>query len=223
MTYPMYFFSEDFLSIRPLLEELPVKIFDFKEGDYLWQPGDSLEYLHYIQSGVLQFAITHSTGREKIISFHGRDTLFPVFYEGPVRLEHALEAQILADTHTMAVKRSDFQQLLTVHPDVSLAVIRWYTRFANLLLYDTGHQEFNDGFSKLCNIIYLLLCRDKTELIISQERLGQILGMSRVHINRYLGRLKEEGIIQVQRMRINVLDKVKLMAYCSAETVDLDL
>ncbi|WP_295238229.1 Crp/Fnr family transcriptional regulator [Veillonella sp.] len=220
MTYPMYFFSEDFLSIRDLLTELPTKECFFKEGAYLWQPGDSLEYLHYIQSGVLQFSINHPTGHEKIISFHGRDTLFPVFFEGPVQLEQALEAQILADTHTIAVKRSDFHSLLALHPEVSSAVIRWYTHFVNLLLYETGHQEYNDGFSKLCNLIYLLLCRDKTEIVISQERLGKILGMSRVHINRYLSRLKSEGIIQLHRMRIEVLDKAGLIAYCSEATVD---
>ena len=49
MTYPMYFFSEDFLSIREFLDELPTKEFHFKDGDYLWKPGDSLEYIHYIE------------------------------------------------------------------------------------------------------------------------------------------------------------------------------
>lgn len=221
MTYPMYFFSEDFLSIRNLIDELPSKEFHFKDGDYLWKPGDSLEYMHYIECGLLQFSINHPTGHEKIISFHGRDSLFPVFYDGLFRLEDALAAQVLTDTHTIAVKRTDFYKLLADHPEVSLAVIQWYTHFVNLLLYETGHQEYNDGFSKLCNLIYLLLCRDKTEVVITQQRLGQILGMSRVHINRYLGRLKDEGIIQIQRMRIEVLDKKSLISYCSAATVDM--
>lgn len=221
MSYPLYFFLEDFLSIRDLLNELPFKEFDFKDGDYLWKPGDPLDYLHYIECGVLQFSISHPTGHEKIISFHGRDTLFPMFYDGIVLLEDALAAQALADTHTIAVKRTDFHKLLVAHPEVSMAVIRWYTHFVNLMLYESGHQEYNDGFSKLCNLIYLLLCRDKTVIEISQERLGQLLGVSRVHINRYLGRLKNEGIIQLQRMRINVLDKKGLVAYCSEATVDL--
>lgn len=101
---------------------------------------------------------------------------------------------------------------------MSMAVISWYTKFVNLLLYETGHQGYNNGFNKLCNIIYLLLCRDKSELDITQERLGQILGMSRVNINRYLRRLKEEGIIQTQRMRLEVLNKDRLKAYCSEAT-----
>ncbi|MDY3974768.1 Crp/Fnr family transcriptional regulator [uncultured Veillonella sp.] len=221
MTYAMYFFSEDFLSIKTLLQELPFTICNFKEGDYLWRPGDEIDYLHYINSGVAQFAINHHSGREKIISFHGRDTLFPVFYEGAIHLEGILEGQVLTNTQTMAIKREDFSELFKNHSEVSLAIIAWYTRFVNLLLYDTGHQEYNDGLKKLCNIIYLLLCRDKTELFITQERLGRILGMSRVNINRHLSRLKEEGIIKTQRMRIEVLNKEKLKAYCSNETLDI--
>ena len=66
MTYPMYFFSEDFLSIREFLDELPTKEFHFKDGDYLWKPGDSLEYIHYIECGLLQFSINHPTGHCKL-------------------------------------------------------------------------------------------------------------------------------------------------------------
>lgn len=221
MIYSMYFFSEDFLPFKTLLEALPSKPCFFKEGEYLWRPGDTIEYLHYIESGVLQFAINHPSGREKIISFHGRDTLFPMIDEGLVNLEHALEAQVLTDTRTTAFKRDDVYDLVQSNPKFSLGILNWYTRFVNLLLYEAGHQEYNDGFSKLCNIMYLLLCRDKTELFITQERLGQILGMSRVHINRFLGRLKEEGIIQTKRMRIEVLDKNRLKEYCSDATIDV--
>lgn len=220
MTYPLYFFSDDFLSIKESIEELPSKAFQFKDGDYVWRPGDSLEYVHYIKCGVLQFSINHPTGHEKVISFHGRDTLFPVFYDGLFRLENALAAQAIKDTQTIAVKKSDFYKLVATHEAVSLAVIQWYTHFVNLLLYETGHQKYNDGFNKLCNLLYLILCRDKTDIEFSQERLGQILGMSRVHINRYLSRLKEEGIIQLQRKCIKVIDKNRLLAYCSEITAD---
>ncbi|SUP43879.1 Crp/Fnr family transcriptional regulator [Veillonella criceti] len=218
MIYPMYFFSEDFTAIEPLLETVPFRICHFKEGDYLWTPGDSIEELHYIKSGVVQLAMNHPSGRERIISFHGRSTLFPVFYEGPVQLEDSLEGHVLTETHTVAIKKDDFYRILHHHPSMSMAVISWYTKFVNLLLYETGHQGYNNGFNKLCNIIYLLICRDKSELDITQERLGQILGMSRVNINRYLRRLKEEGIIQTQRMRLEVLNKDRLKAYCSEAT-----
>lgn len=108
MIYPMYFFSEDFTAIEPLLETVPFRICHFKEGDYLWTPGDSIEELHYIKSGVVQLAMNHPSGRERIISFHGRSTLFPVFYEGPVQLEDSLEGHVLTETHTVAIKKTIF-------------------------------------------------------------------------------------------------------------------
>lgn len=55
-------------------------------------------------------------------------------------------------------------------------------------------------------------------LLLSQEELAELVGMSRVNLTRHIGRLREEGVIDTARKQIRILDLETLMRYCSGET-----
>ena len=94
------------------------------------------------------------------------------------------------------------------------------------MIYDGAHQEFNSSLVKLCNLLYLLLLRERDErgqslYNLSQEALADILGVSLINVTRNLTKLRRAGIITTSRKQIAVIDAERLMALCSGETLPL--
>jgi len=111
-----------------------------------------------------------------------------------------------------------FQQ----NSDLRTQVIDWFSSYANLLIYETAHPEYNSSFIKLCNLLYLLLVSEsgKNQLDgITQDAIADILGTSRVNLSRGLARLRDEKIIITKRKKIVVIDHLALKNHCSLETL----
>jgi len=47
------------------------------------------------------------------------------------------------------------------------------------------------------------------EMPLTQEELGDALGITAVHVNRVIRQLREDGVLELQRGRVNVLDETK--------------
>ena len=47
------------------------------------------------------------------------------------------------------------------------------------------------------------------EMPLTQEEIGEALGITGVHVNRVIRQLREDGIVELQRGRVNVLDEHK--------------
>jgi CRP-like cAMP-binding protein len=49
------------------------------------------------------------------------------------------------------------------------------------------------------------------EMPLTQEEIGEALGITSVHVNRVIRQLREEGIVELQRGRVTVLDERKFL------------
>ena len=47
---------------------------------------------------------------------------------------------------------------------------------------------------------------------LTQELLGDMTGLTAVHTNRVMRKLREEGVLEPQRQRLDILDLEKLVA-----------
>jgi CRP-like cAMP-binding protein len=47
------------------------------------------------------------------------------------------------------------------------------------------------------------------EMPLTQEEIGEALGITAVHANRVIRQLREHGVVELQRGRVNVLDEGK--------------
>jgi CRP-like cAMP-binding protein len=55
-----------------------------------------------------------------------------------------------------------------------------------------------------------LLKKDEFDLPLTQEQLGDALGLTAVHVNRILKRLRDEGLMQLQNRTLTLLDAKRL-------------
>ena len=62
---------------------------------------------------------------------------------------------------------------------------------------------------------------DSYDLPLTQTDLGDVLGMTSVHVNRTLRHLRELDLVELKRRRLTIRDVVRLKAYCSFDPVYL--
>ncbi|CUH93942.1 hypothetical protein P22_0004 [Propionispora sp. 2/2-37] len=165
----------------------------------------------------------HENGHRKILSFHGSGTVFPGYHEQDYKIESTLITVTLSDMEVLEFTKAEFRRMFQQNPQLSAQVIDWFSKDVNLLIYETAHQEYNNSFIKLCNLLYLLLVNETGKQnhlnCITQDAIADILGISRVNLTRGLARLRKENIIITKRKQIEVIDPSALEKYCSLETL----
>lgn len=223
MQTPTYIFTDDFSGFEEVFKAAPHRRVSFEKGDSLWASGQPFSPIYYILSGTAMTCIHHEEGRRKILSFHGRGTVFPVYHANQFKIERSIVTQAPEEVEALEFTGAQFRGMMQENFSFTDAVIDWYASYVNLLLYETAHQEYNSALLKLCNLLYLLSDKkggpDDRQIHLSQEELADVLAVNRVNLSRHLSRLRQEGIISTGRKQIQVLRPDLLADFCSSETV----
>lgn len=221
MQTPRYFFSNDFVEFQDYFLSRPHVRKTFRKGEILWEPGIPFRKTWYIVSGIIQNYILHENGHKKITSFHGSGSVWPVFNRIDYKIENSISLLAMTDVEALEMTKTDFYQMFEENSALRGAVIDIYSNHVNLLLFESAHQEYNNTFIKLCNLLYLLRNPDLSSnfAAITQDEMADTLGISRVHLTKALTKLRNEGIIRTTRKHIEILDLPALARYCSLEAV----
>lgn len=129
----------------------------------------------------------------------------------------------LSEMEVLSFTREDFYRMFQDNPKLNALMFEWYAMYINLLIYESAHQEYNNSFIKLCNLLYLFSQNSPSgqslRVDLTQENIADILTVNRVNAARSLLRLRDEGIIEPHRKWIEILDLDALASYCSQETL----
>lgn len=224
MLIPRYYFSNDYTDFYQFFLTRPHIRKTFKRNQYLWNPGEHVNQVYYIISGVAQTSILHENGSRKICSLHSQGTVFPGCHQAAFKIEHSIITTALSSMETLCFTNEEFLKMLCDNQKLMLRTLDWYAAYINLLLYESAHQDYNSSFIKLCNLLYLFSQNSpdgKSSPIIhlTQENIAEILTVTRVNAARNLSRLRAEGIIASHHKWLEILDLQALEAYCSQETL----
>ena len=140
--------------------------------------------------------IEHENGRRRILSFHGRGTVFPGYHGRDYRIERSIVTRAVSEMEVLEFTRAQFAAMFEENAALRRIQLDWYATYVNLLLYDAAHQEFNSARIQLCNLLYLLQGgeADPQRLPdVTQDELSDILGMSRVNLARTLAQPARKG------------------------------
>lgn len=111
-----------------------------------------------------------------------------------------------------------FKQAMEQRPEIGWALLRSMARDRAML------QEWLTGLGRrpahartthlICEISTRMGggARGRTDIPLSQVELADLLGLSAVHVNRVLQQLRAEGLIDVARGRLMILDPARLKA-----------
>jgi CRP-like cAMP-binding protein/CheY-like chemotaxis protein len=203
--------TKGFDALRSLNNDREIRLFPKK--NYVYKEGGTPRHLYFIQKGKIKIVKSNEDGKELIINILNENDFF-----GHLSLlanEHYLDNAIaLEDCEISMIPKEDFFALLHNNRDVAAKFIKILAqnvsaneeqllhlaynsvrkRVADALvnLYDTYKNSPNDGFS------------------ILREDIASMAGTAKETAIRTLTDLKEEGLIDIQNGKIQILKIEKL-------------
>ncbi len=139
------------------------------------------------------------------------------------KIESSIGTQALSKVETLEFTRENFYQMYQENMALNARILETYSMYINLFIYESAHQDYNNAFIKICNLLYLFsICspaRATNRIDLTQQDIADILAISLVNVTNNLSRLRREKVIASHRKWIEITDYPKLVSYCSDETL----
>ncbi len=203
------------------------KQFPLPAKQYLYHQGEQRHGLYILREGwVLLTKISKQGKRQIIRSVLPGDILgFQPDLHGPA----VYSAIALLDS--IVCTTPDLLKMCTVHPEIALKLV-WAeaceTTLSELYMTNIAHR---DAREKIAFMILELYQRLKFRGLnngyivpfpLSQEDIADTLGLTTIHVNRTLHKLRQENLISLQKHELIILDYEKLYALVGMELKFLD-
>ena len=191
----------------------------FGKGDIVCHAGDPADSLHLVTSGRLSVQVSLSTGDSAMIN-----VLTPGTYFGELallRTDNHRTATITAlePTETLAINAAAFQRLCEARP----AVERTLAALLGHRVDELSQRLLESMYVGLDRRLYRRLdelCTAYAEgggpvvIPLTQSQLAELTGGTRPTVNQILQKLADQGVVEVSRGKVLVLDHPRLRAKC---------
>jgi CRP/FNR family transcriptional regulator, cyclic AMP receptor protein len=123
-------------------------------------------------------------------------------------------AETLSPTQFLYVPRKDFLALLERHPEICISVVEVLSHqlreAVNMIHYSSGSQP---AVEKLGDLLESWVEQNGEEtdrgielrLPLTQEEIGQMIGVSRETVSRLLAEFEDQGILELEGSRVRIL------------------
>ncbi len=209
----------------PLLASLPeadrVRVLEatrpcrFDRGEVIFHEGEPGQSLHLIQRGRLGVRVSRPTGESLTLNVLSPGDAFGEL--AAMGQAHRRTATVVAfePAETLSLSGTAFKALCQKHPAVERLVVRLLVERVDQLsqrlieaLYVPVDQRLFRRLHELCEVYGRGM--PGTVIPLTQDDLAGLAGASRPTVNQVLQRLSAEGVVEVGRGRLQVLDPAAL-------------
>jgi CRP-like cAMP-binding protein len=172
--------------------------------------GDAIDYVYFVDSGVLSLVTMMEDGRgvESVVSgFEGADGLSAIL--GEPNSPYDVTVQVPDDARRVSV--AHMRQMVEEDPAIRNMVLRYAQVQLTQATRGAACNQLHDINERLAR--WLLHVHDWVTddcLPLTQEFLGQMLGVRRASVTVAAGTLQSAGLISYQRGEILILDRLGL-------------
>jgi len=185
----------------------------YKKGSYIFMQGDVDRSLHFVLDGKIKIYHSSEDGVDKLITiFTQGDFLGEMDIIGQ-NVERAATAQALTEVFTYQMTYHNAIEFLS-QAKTAFKIIESLSSRINekndqikLLIYGNAKEKLNYILKNMKEKYGV--CKDGKiylEVNISQRELGNMVGISRETVSRYLNELKNLGIVDIKNKKIVILD-----------------
>ncbi len=186
-----------------------------RDGEDFYRPDEHDGGLFLVLEGSVRVYLTTPTGKEVALNLLGSGT---ALWARRLQLVDggAVHARAVGPTALAFLGREDLERLVLDNPKVGLRMMDLLAeRLAesNERMAEIAHKEV---LSRLAGQVLRLLEGEgvvdreggqRLRTAYTHEELGAMIGANRVAVTRALGRLQDEGMVEVRRRRIHVGDR----------------
>ena len=197
------------------IEELErlITISSVKRGKVFYRPEETGEVLFILKSGHVQLYRISPEGKKLVIASLGAGTLFG---EMPLLGQqlHNTFAEAAEDCVIFVMSRKDLERLFLNKPQVALRVLDITGRRLRDVESRLQTMAFKGIPARLASLLLLLAEEhDSLEVVgLTHQDLAETVGTYRETATQVLNDLKSQGLIEIGRKRILILDAEGLLA-----------
>ncbi len=204
--------------------EIPGKIISLKSGEYLFHEGDHAKYFYFVRSGKIFIMKYAESGRVLSLRLATKDSIIgelPLYEENPVYIFNAI-AQV--DAEVYAIEFPTLHDYLERKPAFAVNLLKiigqhmrkQHSKFRDLLLYGKKGALYStlirlsNSYGKEVDGGILIT------VPLTNQELANYSATARESLNRMLGELRRENIIEIREglMCIKDLDFLKSEIQC---------
>ena len=190
----------------------------FKTGFDLFSSGESSDAIYYLLDGWVYLYKSLRDGRQQILHFAlpGAVLGFPSSRGGTT-----YSAQALTDVTASVIPRDDFSAMIRAHPEVGMRIALLVSRDRSLAYEHLSSVGRRSGRQRVAYLLLELFVRSRMQwpgydieemyLPLTQEHIGDTMGLTGVHVNRVLRELRRERILEFHYRRLRVIDPDRLV------------
>jgi CRP-like cAMP-binding protein len=185
-------------------------------GEMLFQKGDNGDALFGIRRGQIRIETGASDGSRLTLNFLGPGDVFGevAVLDGKSRTADATAAE---PTELFVLRREDFLAHLEREPRVAVKLIELLCQRIRWMSERMEESVLQPLPVRLARRLCALASDFGSEVHISQEQLGVFVGAARESVNRQLQLWRKDGILDLQRGRVLLLNMSKLTAVARNE------
>jgi CRP-like cAMP-binding protein len=201
----------DPVALRAVAGSLGVR--RFRRNEVIFHQGDSGSALHIVADGAVKIVLPSPEGEEAIIATLRRGDFF-----GELALldgaPHSATASAVEPTETLALPRTEFQQLLEEDGGLRTALLTGLTAELRRLTGQVEELHFLDLAGRLAMRLVRLARADdpstQTDVRLdwpyTQSDLASMIGGTRQSVNRLLSGLVDDGLLRIERDTLVITD-----------------
>ncbi len=185
----------------------------FKPKDIVAIQGGPCNYLMIILSGTVQGQMVDSSGRLIVIEEISAPFAIAVAFIYAEKNELPVSIVALRDSTILFVRRDYFTDILQQNKMVLLNYLTVISNRSKFLSDKIHFLTFRTIKSKIADFLLKQLKQSGTRVIFleeTQQELADMFGVARPSLARTFKEMEDEGLINVERKKITLLDEPKL-------------
>lgn len=195
----------------------------FAKGDVIYYAGDRPSGVFCLHQGIVKIYKVGDGGREQILRMAKSGDVFG--YRSMISGEPYDDyACAVADTHLCFVPKNLFNGLLLTNPELALKILELLSNQLKTAEHSILGLAQKSIRERVAEALLLLTDTFGTEsdgqtvaLKFSREELANIIGSVTESTVRALSDLKTEGLIELKRQRVAILDRKRLLEIANIE------
>lgn len=207
------FFSLKEEDIVTILDKLNVKESQFAKGEILAMQDEPCNRLIILTSGSVTAEMTDPSGKVvKVEDIEAPSPLAILFLFG-IDNRFPVQATAREDVSALVIPKQSVLKMLQINEQILENYLNISAIYASKLSRKLHFMSFRTIRQKIA--LYLLELMKKSGIEVEMDRtqnaLAELFGVSRPSLARELYNMQEEGLIEVNRKHIHILDKNKLI------------
>jgi CRP/FNR family transcriptional regulator, cyclic AMP receptor protein len=200
------------LSARDLAElELVTTLTSVPRGRVFYRPEDPGERLFLLRQGRVQLYRISPEGKKLVIATLGPGALFGEMALLGQQMHNAF-AEAMEDCSIMVMSRADLERLMLNDPTIGRRILTLTQRRLNDAEARLEDMAFKGIPARLASLLLRLSADQDSDSItgLTHQDLAETIGTYRETATQVLNDLKADGLIEIGRKRITILDPDRL-------------